>query len=102
MTLCVIVWHVIRSFRDRKAERLFHRDHVKELPPSIHRAALRKLRILHRATRLQDLRVPPSNRLESLKGNRSGQYSIRINDQFRICFRWSSGDAFDVEIVDYH
>jgi len=63
--------------------------------------ALRKLRILHRATNLRDLRVPPSNRLEALKGNRAGQYSIRINDQFRICFEWTAGDAFEVEIVDY-
>jgi proteic killer suppression protein len=93
---------VIRSFKDGKAERLFRRERVKQLPPSIHRAALRKLRMLHRATSLQDLRIPPSNRLESLKGDRSGQYSIRINEQFRICFRWSSGDSFDVEIVDYH
>ncbi len=92
---------MIRSFEDRDTEKLFQRARVKRLPPSIQRVALRKLRILHRATRLQELRVPPSNRLEALKGDRSGQYSIRINDQFRICFRWVSGDAFQVEIVDY-
>ena len=64
--------------------------------------ALRKLRMLHRATTLQDLRIPPANRLERLRGDRRGQWSIRINDQWRVCFRWVEGDAFDVEIVDYH
>jgi len=64
--------------------------------------ALRKLRMLHNAQTLQDLRVPPANRLESLKGDRKGQYSIRVNDQYRVCFTWRTGDAFDVEIVDYH
>jgi proteic killer suppression protein len=93
---------VIRSFGSRETRKLFQRERVKRLPPSIHRVALRKLRILHRATNLRDLRVPPSNRLEALKGNRAGQYSIRINDQFRICFEWTAGDAFEVEIVDYH
>ncbi|MFM7783982.1 MAG: type II toxin-antitoxin system RelE/ParE family toxin [Gammaproteobacteria bacterium] len=68
----------------------------------IERPARRKLLFLHRALRLDDLRVPPGNRLEALKGERKGQYSIRINDQWRICFRWEDGDAFDVEIVDYH
>lgn len=93
---------MIRSFGSRETRKLFQRERVKRLPPSIHRVALRKLRILHRATNLRDLRVPPSNRLEALKGNRAGQYSIRINDQFRICFEWTAGDAFEVEIVDYH
>jgi len=93
---------VIRSFGSRETRKLFQRERVKRLPPSIHRVALRKLRILHRATNLRDLRVPPSNRLEALKGNRAGQYSTRINDQFRICFEWTAGDAFEVEIVDYH
>ena len=92
---------MIRSFGSRETRKLFQRERVKRLPPSIHRVALRKLRILHRATNLRDLRVPPSNRLEALKGNRAGQYSIRINDQFRICFEWTAGDAFEVEIVDY-
>jgi len=72
------------------------------LPPDLHRAALRKLRILDAATSLDDLRSPPANRLEKLAGERRGQHSIRINDQWRICFRWSDGDATDVEIVDYH
>jgi len=72
------------------------------LPNDIQRAALRKLRMLNRAVNLGDLRVPPANRLERLKGNRAGQYSIRINDQFRVCFNWRNDEAFDVEIVDYH
>lgn len=93
---------MIGGFKSSDTEKVFNRERVRRFPPSIHRAALRKLRMLHRATSLQDLRVPPSNRLEALKGDRAGQYSIRINDQFRICFRWVSGDAFEVEIVDYH
>ena len=93
---------MIQSFACADTERLFHRERPKRFPQRLHRAALRKLRMLHRATGLQDLRVPPGNRLESLKGNRKGQYSIRVNDRFRICFAWKSGDAFDVEMVDYH
>lgn len=93
---------MIRSFKARETERLFHRLRPKKLPPDIHRAALRKLRMLNRAQTIQDLRIPPSNRLEALKGDRKGQHSIRINDQWRVCFRWEKGDAFDVEIVDYH
>jgi len=93
---------MIRSFKSRDAERLFRRERPRKLPPSIHRVALRKLLMLHRAQTLQDLRVPPANRLEALKGDRAGQHSIRINDQFRICFVWARGDAHDVEIVDYH
>jgi proteic killer suppression protein len=72
------------------------------LPPELQRVALRKLRILDAATSLDDLRIPPANRLEKLAGDRRGQHSIRINDQWRICFRWSNGDAEEVEIVDYH
>jgi len=93
---------MIRSFACRETERLFHRERVKKIPANIQRGGLRKLRMLHRATALKDLLAPPANRLEKLKGDRRGQYSIRINDQFRICFRWKRGDAFDVEIVDYH
>ena len=93
---------MIRSFANRETERLFTRERVKKIPANIQRVALRKLRMLHRAINLKDLRIPPANRLEALKGNRKGQYSIRINDQFRICFRWEAGDSFDVEIVDYH
>ena len=93
---------MIRTFACADTERLFHRDRPRRFPSSIHRVALRKLRMLHRAKTLQDLRVPPGNRLEALKGRRKGQHSIRVNDQFRICFVWRSGDAFGVEVVDYH
>ena len=93
---------MIQSFACADTERLFRRERPKRFPQSLHRVAFRKLRMLQRAQTLQDLRVPPGNRLEALKGNRKGQYSIRVNDQFRICFAWRSGDAFDVEMVDYH
>jgi proteic killer suppression protein len=93
---------MIKSFRDRDTERLFQRYPVKKLGADVQRSALRKLRMLDAATVLEDLRVPPGNRLERLKGDRDGQHSIRINRQWRICFRWRSGDAYDVEIVDYH
>ncbi len=93
---------MIRTFRDKDAERIFRREHSKRLPAELQRAALRKLRMLNRALKMNDLRVPPANRLEKLKGDRRGQYSIRINDQWRICFQWSDGDALEVEIVDYH
>jgi len=93
---------VIRSFRDREAELLFSRERSRKLPERIQRVALRKLRMLHRSQSLQDLRVPPANRLEKLSGNREGQYSIRINDQWRICSVWQDDDAYRVEIVDYH
>jgi toxin HigB-1 len=93
---------MIRSFVGKEAERLFHREPVRRLPPTLLRVALRKLVQLDAATRLDDLRIPPGNRLEALRGARAGQYSIRINDQWRVCFRWHDGDAFDAEIVDYH
>jgi len=93
---------MIRSFRSKKTERVFNRIRSSKLPGDIQQVALRKLRMLNRSRSLADLRVPPANRLERLKGNREGQYSIRINDQWRICFRWVGGDAFDIEIVDYH
>jgi proteic killer suppression protein len=93
---------VIRSFRDRDTERLFQREPIRKLPQAIQRVALRKLVQLDAATMLEDLRVPPGNRLEKLAGDRAGQHSIRINDQWRVCFRWHQGDAYDVEIVDYH
>ena len=92
---------MIRSFRDPRTEALFHDLEVAR-SRAIERVARRKLLYLQQARRLEDLRVPPGNRLESLRGNRRGQYSIRINDQWRLCFRWTSGDAWDVEIVDYH
>lgn len=93
---------VIRSFRDATTERLWSRQRVKGLDPRIQRAALRKLAMLDAAELLDDLRVPPGNRLEALKGDRAGQYSVRINQQWRICFVWSAAGAEDVEIVDYH
>jgi proteic killer suppression protein len=93
---------VIRSFRDTQADRLFRRERVSTLARSLQRAALRKLLLLDAAESLEDLRVPPGNRLEKLAGNRKGQYSIRINDQYRVCFRWEGGAAYDVEVVDYH
>jgi proteic killer suppression protein len=93
---------VIASFADRKTERLWNRERVHGLPPQIERIALRKLTQIHRSRELRDLRLPPGNHLEALKGNRAGQYSIRVNDQWRVCFHWQGEDAHDVEIVDYH
>ena len=93
---------MIKSFGDRNAESLFRRQAVKRLAADVQRVALRKLRMLDAATTLDDLRVPPANRLEKLKGDRAGQHSIRVNRQWRVCFRWRAGDAYDVEIVDYH
>jgi toxin HigB-1 len=93
---------MIRTFADVQTERLFHRLPVKKLARSIQRSALRKLVLLDAAEALEDLRVPPGNRLEKLVGDRAGQYSIRINDQWRICFQWSDRDAYEVEITDYH
>jgi proteic killer suppression protein len=93
---------VIRSFADPDAERLFRRERVRRFPAELLRAMLRKLVLLDAAEQLTDLRVPPGNRLEKLQGDRVGQHSIRVNDQWRICFRWQDGDALDVEIVDYH
>lgn len=93
---------MILGFRDRETERIWSGRRGAKLPGDIQDAARRKLRLLNRARKLADLRVPPGNRLERLRGNRVGQYSIRINDQWRICFRWTKGGAADVEIADYH
>ena len=93
---------MIRSFACRETEKLFADETSRRLPIQIQRIARRKLLVLHQARRVADLLAPPGNRLEALKGDRAGQHSIRINDQWRICFRWQGGDAFDVEIVDYH
>ena len=93
---------MIQSFKDKEAEKIFRRQRSRKLPGDIQQVALRKLRMLNRAFNLTDLRMPPANRLEKLKGDRKNQYSIRINNQWRICFRWQDGDAYDVEIVDYH
>jgi proteic killer suppression protein len=93
---------MIKSFKDKEAERLFTREPSRKLSPEFQRIGLRKLRMLNRVKTLDDLRIPPGNRLEALKGDRLGQYSIRINDRWRICFVWEQGDVYEVEIVDYH
>ena len=94
---------MIRSFRDAETQELWETGRSRRKPPaSLRRVALRKLLLLDNATSLEDLRVPPGNRLEALKGDRKGQFSIRINDQYRICFRWQEGNAYEVEITDYH
>ena len=93
---------MISSFRGRETERVWHGEFSRRLPQEIQEVARRKLRMINNARVIADLRVPPANRLEALKGGRAGQYSIRINDQWRICFRFANGQASDVEIVDYH
>ena len=93
---------MIKSFRDRDSERIFKRQRVKQYSLSIQKLAQRKLNLIDGAEIIEDLRIPPGNRLEKLLGSRKGQYSIRVNDQWRICFRWKSGQATDVEIIDYH
>lgn len=93
---------MIKSFRSDETEKLFQRKRAPRFLPDVYRVALRKLLLLDAAERLEDLRMPPGNRLEKLGGDRKGQHSIRINDQWRICFRWSEGNAYDVEITDYH
>ena len=93
---------MIKSIRDSETEKVFRRERSRRLPQDIQQTAYRKLRYLNNAKTLEDLRIPASNRLEKLKGDRAGQYSIRINDQWRICFVWESNDAYEVEIVDYH
>jgi toxin HigB-1 len=94
--------HVIVSFRDRETAAVWLARRSRRLPGDIQAPALRKLRLLNNAKRLDDLRVPPDNRLEALSGNRAGQLSIRINDQWRICFIWKDNNAYEIEIVDYH
>lgn len=91
----------IRSFRDDETRKLFDRERSKAAPGT-QKVALRKLGFVEDADQLDDLRVPPGNRLEKLSGDRAGQYSIRINDQYRVCFIWEDGDAYDVEVTDYH
>jgi proteic killer suppression protein len=93
---------MIKSFADEDTERIFYGARARKLPNQIWRTATRKLLIIDAAEVLQDLRSPPGNRLEKLKGARAGQHSIRINDQFRVCFEWREGDAYLVEITDYH
>jgi toxin HigB-1 len=93
---------MIRSFRSLETERIWLGEVSRRLPSDIQATALRKLRMMNNAKCLRDLTIPPNNRLEALKGSRKGQHSIRINDQWRICFRWTEGGPADVEIVDYH
>jgi len=93
---------VIKSFKDSETERIYRRQRSRKLPSGIQQVALRKLRMLNNAVSLNDLRIPPANRLEKLSGKRERQHSIRINDQWRICFEWRENSAYEVEIVDYH
>ncbi|MDH3691878.1 MAG: type II toxin-antitoxin system RelE/ParE family toxin [Gammaproteobacteria bacterium] len=93
---------MIKSFRCRETEAIWQGTVSRRLPRGIQQTARRKLRMLNNARALNDLRIPPANRLEALKGKRRGQHSIRINDQWRLCFEWRAGDAYNVEIVDYH
>jgi proteic killer suppression protein len=93
---------MIESFKDAVAKALFETGKSRKLPAKIHRVALRKLKQIHASVELNDLAVPPGNHLEALHGDREGQHSIRINNQYRVCFQWRNGKASDVEIVDYH
>ena len=93
---------MIKTFKCKETEKIFHREYSKKLPRDIQRIAFRKLRMIDRSITLSDLKIPPANRLEKLSGERKGQYSIRINDQWRICFKWIDNNALEVEITDYH
>jgi len=93
---------VIKPFKNSETERVYSREGSGKLPRDIQQVSLRKLRMIDNAKNLNDLKIPPANRLEKLRGDRAGQYSIRINDQWRICFTWQKGDAYDVEIAAYH
>jgi toxin HigB-1 len=93
---------MIKNFKDNRTESIWERKRIKGFPADLLKIARRKLGFIQDAVELNDLLVPPGNKLEGLKGNRSGQYSIRINDQWRVCFRWENGSAVDVEITDYH
>jgi proteic killer suppression protein len=93
---------VIKSFKNKETEKIYTREGSSKLPGDIQQVSLRKLRMINNAKSINDIRIPPANRLEKLKGDREGQYSIRINDQWRICFIWQAGDAYEVEITDYH
>ena len=102
ITCGVIIKSMINSFKDSDTEKLWKQIYIKKIPPDVQRVGLRKLIILHRSKSLNDLKIPPGNRLEKLRGDRVDQYSIRINDQWRICFEWNNGIADNVEITDYH
>ncbi len=93
---------MIKSFKDSETEKIYNLTRSRKLPSDIQQIALRKLRMLNNAKTINDLRIPPANRLEKLVGSRAGQHSIRINDQWRICFDWRDDNAYNVEIVDYH
>ena len=93
---------MIKSFKDKETEKVYSREGSNKLPQDIQQVALRKLRMINNAKNMNDLRIPPANRMEKLKGDREGQLSIRINDQWRICFAWQDGNAHEVEITDYH
>jgi toxin HigB-1 len=93
---------MIKTFKDPETEKIYNREYSKKSPQNIQRIAVKKLWMLDAAPDINSLRVPPGNRLELLHGDRTGQYSIRVNDQWRICFRWKDGNSYDVEIVDYH
>ena len=93
---------MIKTFKCKETEKIFHREYSKKLPRDIQRLAFRKLRMMDRSQTITDLRIPPANRLKKLSGQRKGQYSIRINDQWRICFGWVDNNAVEVEITDYH
>ena len=93
---------MIKSFKDKETEKVYSREGSTKLPQDVQQVALRKLRMINSARTLNDLRIPPANQLEKLKRDREGQHSIRINDQWRICFVWKDGDAHEVEITDYH
>ncbi len=93
---------MIKSFRDKETEKIFNRRFSKKIPSEIQHQARRKLILLDAATEINVLRIPPGNRLEALKGDRKEQHSVRINEQWRICFTWKAGDVYDVEITDYH
>ncbi len=93
---------MIASFRDKETERLWQSGKSRRLPSDLRLRAFKKLAILNAAVALDNLKVPPGNQLEALRGNRAGQYSIRVNDQYRVCFVWRDGNAFEVEVIDYH
>jgi proteic killer suppression protein len=93
---------VIKTFNNDETQKIYQRQRSQKLPSDIQQVALRKLRMINNAVTINDLRVPPANRLEKLSGDRAGQWSIRINDQWRVCFRWEGSDAYDVEVADYH
>ena len=93
---------MIRTFKDEETRKIYQRQRSRKLPADIQQVALRKLRMINNAISINDLRMPPANHLEKLRGSRAGQWSIRINDQWRVCFQWKESDAYNVEITDYH